>query len=117
MIQGRDIRVYIGGTVIGLAKSCNISTTTDTLESSSPDSARARTYTPGRTGWEIQVSKLVTNMKADLLRNGQTVSISVAVNNTDRLSGTAICTNVQMSGEVGKLAQCSCTFLGSGELS
>ena len=117
MIKGKDIRVYIGGNVIGAARSCTISTTTDTLESSSPDSARARAYTPGRTGWEIQVSKLVTNMKADLLRNGQTVSISVAVNNTDRLSGTAICTNVQMSGEVGKLAQCSCKFLGSGELS
>lgn len=119
ILLGKDIQVYEGSTptAIGSAKSCTINMSADTVETSSPSSPTARTYASGRTGWEVQVSKLVTNMKSDLLRNGTVVTLSMIVNNNDRVSGTAICTNVQVTGEVGKLAQCSCTFLGSGELS
>ena len=120
MIQGKDLKVYEGSgvtmTAIALAKSCTIVTQSDALETSSPSSSRARTYTPGRTGWTVTVNKLMSNMKADLLRIGGTFTLTMMVNENDKLTGTAICTEVQLVATVGNLVQCSVKFLGSGEL-
>ena len=119
MIKGKDIRVYEGSspTEIAYSKSCSVIVTSEVKEVSSPISARARTYIAGRTGWEVIVSKLLTSMKYDLLRVGNTYTLTFGVvDSDDQLSGTAICTEVQVVGSIGNLAQCSIKFLGSGEL-
>lgn len=120
MIHGKDILIYEGSTPtpIAAAKSCTISTDADTKETSSPDSGTAKTFVAGRTSWNVSVSMLVLAVKDNLLRVGQTYTLTMGVrgSETDRLTGTAICTQCQITGTVGNLAQGSIAFLGSGDL-
>lgn len=117
-LTGSDIKIYTGETPIlfGQAKSCTIVYRTDSHESAGIANGRMRTYIAGRTGWEVVVGKLVTNMRKDLLRIGQTVSITLKVDNSDKVTGTAIVTQCQLTVQEGNLVQCSVRFLGTGAL-
>ena len=121
MIYGKNIIISLGSpaTAIAASKSCTIIRQSDTQETSDPTSARARTYLAGRTGWTVTVSGLLLVMKDNLLRvgNSYTLTMGVSGSSTDKMTGTAICTECQITGTVGNLAQCSLKFLGSGSLS
>lgn len=116
MIHGKDIKIYQWGNVIAHATSCSITANADTLECSSATSARAKKYLAGRTDWQINVTKLVSNMQNDLVMVGNTYPISLVVDNTDMLTGTAICVEVSGTYTEGKLSTGSCKFIGSGAL-
>lgn len=117
MIQGRNILIYEGDVVIAAAKSCTINNNAEALENSSPASGTARSYTVGRTGWDISISTLVLGMKDHLLKVGQAYRLvwKVRGNDSDTMQGTAICTNAQVAATVGNLAQGSFQFLGSDD--
>lgn len=115
MIHGEDLIIYEGADAIAAAKSCTIVTSCDTKEISSPSSATARTFVAGRTGWQVSVSTLVSNVSSALLKVGNTYTLTMGVTG-DTLTGTAICTQCQIDGAVGALAKGSFNFLGSGEL-
>lgn len=116
ILHGEHIKIYSNGEVIGLATSCTIETTADTNETASATSARSMNFKEGRTGWKVSMSKLVDNMQADLVMAGREYVITAYVNDTDMLTGNAICSEVQSEYSVGKLANTSCTFVGNGEL-
>ena len=118
-LTGNDIKVYTGATplLIGQAKSCTISTHADGHESASATNGKAKTYLAGRTDWEVTVAKLVAYMRHDLLRIGQVVTLTMGVDNADKLSGTGICTQCTMVVQEGNLVQLSVRIKGTGELS
>ena len=115
MIHGRNILIYEGDVVIAAAKSCTINNNAEAVENSSPASGTARSYTVGRTGWEISISTLVLNMKDHLLQTGHSYTLTWKErdSDTDTMTGTAICTAAQVDAAVGNLAQGSFQFLGS----
>jgi hypothetical protein len=120
MIHGKDIIISEGNPAVAIAsaKSCQIVRQADTVEKSSPTSAQAREFEAGRTGWSVIITCFVLNVKAQLMRVGQTYVLTMGVrgSSTDKLTGTAICTECNITGTVGNLAQGSLRFLGSGEL-
>lgn len=117
-LTGHDIKVYIGETpiLLGHAKSCTINLMADEHETTSATDGTARSSIAGRTGWEVTVSKLVFYMRHDLLRIGKTFTLTMGVDGTDKLTGTAICTQSQLMVQEGNLVKCSVRFLGSGAL-
>lgn len=117
-LTGNDIKIYTGETplLLGKAKSCTIVYRSDTHESASMTSGRARTYMAGRKGWEVMVSKLVPYMRHDMLKLGQTFHLTLKVDSTDKVEGDAICTQCQLTVQEGNLVQCSVRFLGTGAL-
>ena len=117
ILHGENIKIYSSGMVIAIATSCTIETSADTNETSSSTSARSKNYGVGRTGWTISIQKLISSMSGDLVMAGQEYILTLYVNDSDMLTGYAICTEVQTEFNVGKLAQGNCTFIGNGGLS
>ena len=127
VVLGKDIYIFSGtsGTspVIAAAKSCTIHEECETKEKASSQSATAKEYVAGRTGWEITISHLVVSDGpfAGLIKVGTSFSISVAVktatNTYVRKTGTVICTAADISGAVGNIATGQVKLLGTGELS
>ena len=121
MILGHDLIIYEGvpAVAIAAAKSCTITRSAEVLETSSPSSGTARTYVPGRTGWEITVSTLVTAITGYIMKPGNTYKLSWKQRNETfyvAYCGDAICTEAQIVGSVGNLAQGSLRFIGTGEI-
>lgn len=120
MIYGKNIVIYEGSPAVPIAaaKSCSIVYGSDTLETSSPTSARARSYEAGRTTWTITVSALVLSVRDSLMRVGNTYALTIRVGDseTDVMTGNAICIECSIAASVGNLAQGSFRFLGTGGL-
>ena len=109
----------VPATAIAAAKSCTITTRADVMESSSPASGTARTFVPGRTSWEVLVSTLVLSISDIVLRRGNTYTLSWKERKDTfyvAYMGTAICTEAQLVGSEGNLAQGSLRFQGTGEI-
>lgn len=117
ILHGEHIKIYNYGQVIALATSCTIETYADTAETGSSSSSTLKNFTSGRTGWKVTIAKFVESMQSVMIMAGKEYAITMYVNGTDLLSGTAICSEVSTEFSVGKLAQGNCTFIGSGELS
>ena len=119
IIHGRNLKIYSGyGAIIGAAKSCSIHTQGDVIEAAGASSGTARTFTPGRTSWTIEVNHLVTSDEptGKLLATNSIVSISVMNGNSQILSGTAIITEATIVATKGSLANGSIRLQGTGPL-
>jgi predicted secreted protein len=101
-------------------KSQDIKTHCDAIEKSSETQQTWREFTAGRKDWSLTVTYLLlTAAKVkDLLMVGQTFGVVVQKinDNTNKVTGTAILTDVQQTSTVGNLATGSFTFQGSGPL-
>lgn len=117
VLHGENIKIYSYGQVIALATSCTIETSADTSETASNTTSSSKKYIAGRTDWNVRIARFVDNMQDQMIMAGNVYAITMYVNGTDLLSGTAICSEVSTEFSVGKLAQGNCTFIGSGELS
>lgn len=118
MIHGKDIIIYEGSdepVAIAASKSCTIDKQAGTVETSSPASGTARSYASGRTDWVCTMNNLVLSVKDNMLRVGETYFITMGVrgSSTDTITGYAICTECNITGTVGNLAQGSFRFQGS----
>ncbi len=119
IIHGRNLKIYSGnGAIIGAAKSCSIHTQGDVIETAGASSGTARTFTPGRTSWTIEINHLVTSDEptGKLLATNSIVSISVMNGNSQILSGTAIITEATIVATKGSLANGSIRLQGTGPL-
>lgn len=120
MIKGKNLIIYEGSPAVAVAacKSFSIVTKAELLEDSSPASGQARTYRVGRMSFEVSVSTLVLAMKGYMLRKGQTYFLTWkdSDNPSDVMSGSAICTSVQIVATRGNLAQGSLQFIGLDDL-
>lgn len=120
MIYGKNLIIYEGSPAVAIAacRSCTIINKAEVQENSSPDSNQARTYKVGRVSWEITISSLVTVMEDYLLRKGQTYFLTWKdrTNTSDAMSGSAICTNVQIQATKGTLVQGTLQFIGLDDI-
>lgn len=126
VIHGKDIIIIVNGTAIAGARSCEINVQTDTIETSSPTSGKARTFIPGRYTWEVKTGHLLvsgngstpvkTFIRRAIVNNMVTLVIKNNDYTNDTLTGTAICTTASITATIGNLAQGSLVWQGSGEL-
>lgn len=126
-IQGKNIIIQYkdpeDGVVKAFAavKSCNVKLGCETIEVSSPTTGQFREFIAGRKSWQITLNSLVTNCtEYTFPKVGQTFLISMNIEGGcaehHRVSGNAICTEYQVTGTVGNLAQGSFSFQGTGPL-
>lgn len=116
MIYGGELRVLEDSSaVVALSKSCTIKYQCKVIEVSPPNGGTAEEYVPGRTGWTVEVSGLMSAI-SNLMLLRQTYALEI-YDGSNSVYGNAICTSVQQVGTIGNLAQQSCVFQGTGPLS
>lgn len=120
ILHGRNLLIYEGSPAVAIAacKSFSIVNKADVAEKSSPQSGTARTYKVGRISWEVSVSTFVITAKDYMLRKGQTYFLTLKDKNnqSDIITGSAICTNVQIVATKGNLVQGSLSFIGLDDI-
>lgn len=134
-LKGRDVMLFMGNShedarAIAGSTSCEIEISCDAIEISSPDSAVARDFIAGRTGWKMSLAKLLV---LDDIYDGQMVGKKVWVQfgyslnskegipAEDRFTahyyeGRSLITRWVASAKNGDFASGSFEFLGCGEL-
>lgn len=118
VIHGRNVNIYNGNNVlIAAAKSCSIHKTAELIEVADPSNSGTKKYITGRTSWSISLSHLVTTNKGGIPMVGSIYSITYKVGSTSVFTGTAICTEAEITSTVGNLSQGSIKMQGSGPLS
>ena len=119
-LKGKDINIMLDGTIVAVAKSCDIDMQCDTTEVSSLSTGKWKTYIAGRNGWTVTISRYVQAVEDDLLLLGKTVTLIVTKTEngepTGKMQGSAIVTQCTTSASVGTMASGSMQLLGSGEL-
>jgi len=120
IIHGRNIKIFSGSAaLVAAAKSCTIHCQGDYLETASASSGKAKTFTPGRTSWSIDISHLLNTSEptGKLLAVNDVVSIKVMNESNQLLQGTAIIIDANIVATDGNLGTGGCKLLGTGELS
>ena len=123
---GKNVLIYSGASsttpVIAAAKSCTVSTRRDLIEKASSTQGVAKEFTTGLYEWDVSLDHLVVSDNSnkefqgvDILKQGDTVSLSIYINGKRR-SGSAICTQADLSAPVNGLATGSVKFKGTGQL-
>lgn len=105
--------------VIAGSRSCEIQKERELIETASLMSGTARTYIPGRTGWSISLSTLVTSPATDLskLDGNEPVTIKVKVRGGSViLTGQAFFKRCVISAALGNLVKGSFELQGTGPL-
>ena len=115
---GHNLIVSLDGTALAGAKSCTFTCEADVNEISSPSQGQYKQYYVSRKSWKVSTSHLVTGVKADILRVGQTYTLKFGLRDsaTDYLTGNAICRTCRIDGTDGSLAKGSFEFIGNGAL-
>ena len=121
-INGNNIFVTMGGTIIAGTRSNEIQTDCDMIEISNPNSGDWRQYMAGRKDWSVQTSFLVTNVTniRQLLNIGTSYNLVFRDRNSTSgasVSGTAILKTCKISSVRGNLVTGSFAFQGTGALS
>ena len=118
---GKNIQIYAGSSgtspLIAMAKTCTISKKCGIIEKASATNATSKEFIADREEWEISLGHLVSSSAPfeGLLKVRGTYGISVVIGTT-RKTGTAICTQAEITGSVGSLATGSIKFKGTGPL-
>lgn len=122
MLHGRKVEIKLDGNRVAGALSCDINADVETIETSSPTTGTYRTYIVGRKGWSVKMNHLIPE-NADTIKGmltswpGSQFTLSIVVEELElTISGTAICTGVQLTAAVGSLAKGAFSFQGSGPL-
>ena len=121
VVLGKNLRIYAGTTgtspLIAMAKTCTISKKCGLIEKASATNATSKEFIADREEWEISLGHLVSSSAPfeGLLKVRGTYGISVVIGST-RKTGTAICTQADITGSVGSLATGSIKFKGTGPL-
>ena len=109
------------GTAIAAAKSCEIDVSSELIEVASPETGIYRKFIVGRKTWDVTVGYLVSNLTSHILKVGDTVTLTMGVRSgghatSDRLTGSAIVSELRVSGTRGNLATGSFKFRGISSL-
>jgi hypothetical protein len=118
---GKDVQIYAGSSgtspLIAMAKTCTISKKCGLIEKASATNATSKEFIADREEWEISLGHLVSSSAPfeGLLKVRGTYGISVVIGST-RKTGTAICTQAEITGSVGSLATGSIKFKGTGPM-
>lgn len=122
-MTGKDLVVILSQGGVAVASTCvksqDIRTHCDALERSSAQQQSWVEVIAGRKSWTIQISYLVLSAArvGDLLLVGQQFDVTVRdVDNTYRVTGKALLTDVGHVATVGTLAQGLMSLQGNGGL-
>ena len=77
ILHGRNLIVKADGVAIAAARSCEITITTDEIETSMPGDGAWRTSMLGRKSWKVTTNHLVPSMARAASMAGTTVALSV----------------------------------------
>lgn len=116
MLHGENLKIIIDGTVWALAKSCDVIVQAKTIERSSASNGQWAEYISDRKSWEVKTSHLVSDARSMLLEVDSVVTLQLQVNGTAVMSGSAICTQCQITATRGNLIQGSFSWRGNGPL-
>lgn len=121
MKKGKDLIVMDGDKAIAAAKSCSVTLSAETIETSSPDDGDYTHRITGQKDWGVTTSHLVgdtTTLKSMLQRVGReyTLVFKVDGSDNDTFSGKAICTQCKITATKGNLMQGSFTWKACAEL-
>lgn len=122
VVKGRNVKIYAGSSgtspMVALAKGCQVSHKTAMIECApTQGDGTSREFIPGREEWDISIDHLVANAAPfEAIRKvRQLFTIRVEVEG-QTLTGTAYCTQADLSAPVNSLATGSAKFKGSGPL-
>jgi predicted secreted protein len=123
-MTGKDIIVVLSQNNVAVAstkvRSQDIKTSCGTIERASATQQQWEEHIAGRKRWTLSVSCLILTAPQikDLLKAGQSFDITMQKVNdsTNKVSGTAILTEVSVSASIGSLAKGNFSFLGTGPL-
>lgn len=121
VVLGKNVFIHSGNSgstaVIAGAKSCTLSRKCDTMEKASATQNSSKEFIAGRDEWEVTINHLLTSSSPfeGILKVKETYTISIVIEGV-RKYGQAICTQADLSGAVGGLAQGSVRFKGTGPL-
>lgn len=124
VILGNNVFIYqVTGSnivrVIAGAKSCTVSLKCGTVEKASATQQDFEEHIAGRKSWDVTMNHLVTqddniNSTEGLLKVGNTYTLRFVVPGGTVFSGTAICTQYDITGSRGALATGQIKFKGTG---
>ena len=121
VVLGKNLQIYAGTTgtspLIAMAKNCTVSEKCGVIEKASATNQSSKEFEPDRSEWEITLGHLVSSGAPfeGLLKVRAKYTLSVVIGTT-RKTGTAICTQAEITGSVGSLATGSIKFKGTGPL-
>jgi predicted secreted protein len=121
---------------IAFATSCEIDISADTIETSSPDTGRWKTYKKRKKGWKISTAHLMGNVKKtpdlfDLLESDEPIQVCMTtveahpgiIEHTEykqdgkyQLVGEALVVRMTVTARKGDMVTMSAELLGNGRL-
>ena len=119
-MNGNNILIYMGDSVVAATKSHEIQTECETIEISNPSNGDWRKYLAGRKSWSVNVNFLVSAVAdlGKLLDVGSSYTVKIQGRSGGyNVSGTAILTQCKETFTRGNLCVGSFQFRGSGALS
>ena len=120
-VLGKDVKIYAGASgttpLIAMAKSCTVTRKCGMIEKASATQGTAKEYIADREEWEVSLGHLVSSGAPfdGLLKVRQTYTLRIVIAGVTK-TGTAICTQAELSAPVGSLATGSVKFKGTGAL-
>lgn len=121
-MNGNNILIFMGESVIAATKSQEIQTECETIDISNTQSSGWRERIAGRRSWSVNVNYLVTTESdlSKLLNIGSTYTITIQARGHQQgdtnVSGPAILTQCKQTFTQGNLCVGSFQFVGSGPL-
>ena len=122
VVLGKNVKIYAGSSgttpLIAMAKNCTVKVGCDVIERAPViGNGTAKEYVAGREEWEVSLGHLVSSSAPfdGLLKVRQTYTLRIDIGGVTK-TGSAICTQANISGSVGSLATGSVKFKGTGPL-
>jgi len=128
LVNGTDLRIYVGTKKIANETTCSIDLTTAMIETSSKDSGAWMTQIPGRKSWSITATLQLDYadgganytynelLTAWLDQTALTVTFKTASVGDTTLTGTAYLASKPVSSSDMEIVTCDITLQGSGAL-
>ena len=122
VVLGKDVKIYAGSSgttpIIAMAKSCTVTRKCGVIQKASVQGhGTSKEFIPDREEWEVSLGHLVSSGAPfeGLLEVRSTYTLRITIAGVTK-SGTAICTQAELSAPVGSLATGSVKFKGTGPL-
>ena len=122
IINGSDLLIYAGGSVVAAAKSCRISMSVDMIEAAGQTDGKAREFVPAMKEWQISTTSLVTVAHTFFEGHGTSVRLTFAVRDKygnilgDKMTGYGFLAKSEITAAVESLIKGSFVFQGTGDL-
>lgn len=129
LVNGTDLRIFVGTKKIAFEKSCDIELSTKMIETSSKDSGDWESAIPGRKSWGLSASIQLDYNDADtavytydelltawLNNSALTVSFKTSASGATVLTGQAFCESKPVKGGDQEIATVDIKLKGTGPL-